>query len=63
MAQIIETVPENKLTVEDIEPLADELEAYQGIYDEYFYRSMVIKEPVIKCIVNCVQVLTIEKSI
>lgn len=39
MTQIIETVIENKLTVEDLEPLADELEAYQGIYDNYFCRK------------------------
>ena len=39
MAQIIETVPENKLTVEDIEPLVEELEAYQAIYDGYFCRK------------------------
>lgn len=39
MTQIIETVIENKLTVEDLEPLADELEAYQRIYDDYFCRK------------------------
>jgi SRSO17 transposase len=39
MAQIIETVIENKLTVDDIEPLTEELERYQAIYDEYFNRK------------------------
>ena len=39
MTQIIETVTENKLTVEDLEPLGDELEAYQKIYDDYFCRK------------------------
>jgi len=39
MTQMIETVIENKLTVEDLEPLADELEAYQKIYDAYFCRK------------------------
>ena len=39
MTQIIETVIENKVTVEDLEPLADELEAYHRIYDAYFCRK------------------------
>lgn len=39
MTQIIETVEENRLTVQDLEPLADELEAYQKIYDDYFCRK------------------------
>lgn len=39
MTQIIETVAENKLKVEDLEPLAEELEAYQQIYDAYFCRK------------------------
>jgi len=39
MTQIIETVAENRLTVQDLEPLADELEAYQKIYDDYFCRK------------------------
>ena len=39
MTQIIETVTENKLAVEDLEPLAEELEAYQKIYDDYFCRK------------------------
>ena len=39
MTQIIETVEENGLTVKDLEPLADELEAYQRIYDDYFCRK------------------------
>lgn len=38
MAQIIETVTENRLSVQDIEPLSDELEAYQAIYNEYYCR-------------------------
>ena len=38
VVQIIETVPEHKLSAQDIEPLADELEAYQAIYRGYFYR-------------------------
>jgi hypothetical protein len=36
MAQIIETVPEIRLSAQDIEPLADELKAYHAIYQEYF---------------------------
>ena len=39
MTQIIETVEKNRLTVQDLEPLAAELEAYQKIYDDYFCRK------------------------
>lgn len=39
MTQIIETVIEKKLTVADLEPLAEELEAYQRLYDDYFCRK------------------------
>ena len=38
MAQIIETVAEIRLSAQDVEPLADELKAYQAIYQEYFCR-------------------------
>lgn len=39
MTQIIETVAQSKLTVEALEPLADALEAYHRIYDDYFCRK------------------------
>ena len=38
MAQIIETVPEIRLSAQDVEPLADELKAYHAIYQEYYCR-------------------------
>jgi SRSO17 transposase len=38
MVEIIETVVENQITIQDVEPLAAELEAYQAIYREYFGR-------------------------
>ena len=38
MSEIIETVPEKRLTAQDIEPLADELKAYHEIYAEYYGR-------------------------
>ena len=38
MANIIETVRENELSVQDVEALAEELAAYQAIYEPFFSR-------------------------
>jgi SRSO17 transposase len=38
MADIIETVSENRISAQDVESLAEELEAYQAMYDPFFSR-------------------------
>ena len=38
MSEIIKTVPENGISVQDVEELAEELAAYQAIYEPFFSR-------------------------